>query len=546
MNTTNAFQAMDMLDFANRFTNQMPADSQTGGASRQVENALFSRVRPSPVARPQLLGWMPEVAELLDPDGRLQAAAEADPQGMAEILAGNTLTSAMDAHATRYGGHQFGNWAGQLGNGRAINLGEIRAATGQHWTLQLKGSGATPYSRFGDGRAVLRSSLREFLCSEAMHYLRVPTTRALSLVLTGETVVRDMFYDGRPAAEPGAVVCRVAPSFIRFGHFQILAAHQEHDLLERLLKFTIETDWPDLAGLLNEADSPAARRAVYLQWFREVCDLSQGLVVDWMRVGFVHGVLNTDNMSVLGQTIDYGPYGWIDDYDPDWTPNTTDAQQRRYRFGQQAEVVRWNLYQLANALVPLFEDTEGLQDILTTLPARYAVMERRMLGAKLGVHADTEGLDDLLPLLEPVLCEQSVDMTIFYRELMQFRALDPLSSVQECIQSTLYLPDERRAGQSGLYEEFEARYRQVLLTQNDESGRRQLMEANNPAFVLRNYIAQEVIDELEQGRPGLLHEAMRLLRQPYRQLATAQAHWYGKRPEWARDRPGCSTLSCSS
>src|SRR5690554_3104767 len=529
MNTTNAFQAMDMLDFANRFTNQMPADSQTGGASRQVENALFSRVRPSPVARPQLLGWMPEVAELLDPDGRLQAAAEADPQGMAEILAGNTLTSAMDAHATRYGGHQFGNWAGQLGDGRAINLGEIRAATGQHWTLQLKGSGATPYSRFGDGRAVLRSSLREFLCSEAMHYLRVPTTRALSLVLTGETVVRDMFYDGRPAAEPGAVVCRVAPSFIRFGHFQILAAHQEHDLLERLLKFAIETDWPDLARSLNEADSPAARRAVYLQWFREVCDLSQGLVVDWMRVGFVHGVLNTDNMSILGQTIDYGPYGWIDDYNPDWTPNTTDAQQRRYRFSQQPAIARWNLYQLANSLVPLFDDTEGLQDILQTLPAEYAVYERDMMANKLGVNSDAKGFDTLLELLEKVLRSDAVDMTLFYRGLMQFRADDPLSSVQECIESALYSPKERQPAQAGLYQEFEACYRQAVLASGDAAARQRRMEAANPIFVLRNYIAQEIIDDLEQGNESLLEEASRLLRQPYQQLTSGQAHWYGKR-----------------
>lgn len=541
-----AVQAISALDFVNRFTHELPADPQMGGASRQVQRALYSRVSPTAVTGPRLLAWVPEVAALLDPQGKLQQAAEADPDGMAAVLVGNVLTPGMDPHATRYGGHQFGNWAGQLGDGRAINLGEIATPAGQHWTVQLKGAGPTPYSRFGDGRAVLRSSVREFLCSEAMHHLGVPTTRALSLVLTGESVVRDMFYDGNPEAEPGAVVCRVAQSFVRFGHFQMLAADQEYDLLERLLIFVIRADWPDLAVLLDQADSLQARRPVYLQWYREVCDLTQRLAVEWMRVGFVHGVLNTDNMSILGQTIDYGPYGWIDDYNPDWTPNTTDAQQRRYRFSEQPVIARWNLYQLANCLVPLFENTQGLQDILDGLPAEYAAYEQRMMADKLGVGPAVEGFDTLLVLLEKVLRSHPVDMTLFYRGLMQFRADDPLSSVQECIQSALYQPNERQAEQSGLYHGFEACYRQVVLASNDEPTRQRRMEAANPIFVLRNYIAQEVIDDLEQGSQALLDEALRLLRQPYQRLTTGQAHWYEKRPDWASDRPGCSTLSCSS
>lgn len=541
-----AVQAVDALDFVNRFTHELPADPQVGGASRQVPRALYSRVLPTAVAKPRLLAWVPEVAALLDPQGMLEAAAKVDPDGMAGLLAGNVLTPGMDPHATRYGGHQFGNWAGQLGDGRAINLGEIATPAGQHWTVQLKGSGPTPYSRFGDGRAVLRSSVREFLCSEAMHHLGVPTTRALSLVLTGGSVVRDMFYDGHPKAEPGAIVCRVAPSFVRFGHFQMLAADQEYDLLEHLLIFVIRADWPDLAILLEQADSLQARHAVYLQWFRDVCTLTQRLAVEWMRVGFVHGVLNTDNMSILGETIDYGPYGWIDDYNPDWTPNTTDAHQRRYRFSQQPVIARWNLYQLANSLAPLFEDTQGLQDILSALPEEYAGYERRMMADKLGVGPDVEGLGRLLELLESVLLSQPVDMTLFYRGLMQFRADDPLSRIQECIQSALYQPNERQTEQTGLYHEFEACYRQVVLASGDEVIRQQRMEAANPVFVLRNYIAQQVIDDLEQGSEALLHEALRLLRQPYRRLATEQAHWYERRPDWAINRPGCATLSCSS
>src|SRR5690554_241611 len=211
-----AAQAMSALNFSNRLTQVFSADPQIGGPSRTVTGALYSRVLPTPVASPRLLAWTPEVAALVDPHGGLQAAVESDPDGMAAVLAGNVVVPGMDPHATRYGGHQFGQWAGQLGDGRAINLGEVATPQSEHWTLQIKGAGVTPYSRFGDGRAVLRSSLREYLCSEAMHHLGVPTTRALSLVLSGETVVRDMFYDGRPAPEPGAIVCRVAESFIRF------------------------------------------------------------------------------------------------------------------------------------------------------------------------------------------------------------------------------------------------------------------------------------------------------------------------------------------
>lgn len=550
-----ATDAMTGLVFVNRFTRRLPADPQVGGGSRQVSDALFSRVRPTPVKAPQLLAWTPEVAARLDPSGSLQHAAETDPDGMAAILAGNVVTADMDTHATRYGGHQFGNWAGQLGDGRAINLGEIRTTHGDHWTLQLKGAGATPYSRFGDGRAVLRSSVREFLCSEAMHHLGIPTTRALSLVLAGESVVRDMFYDGNPQPEPGAIVCRVAPGFVRFGHFQILTAEGEHELLEQLLEFVIRADWPDFAPTLDQAGSAAQKQQVYLRWFREVCDATQQLVLEWMRVGFVHGVLNTDNMSILGETIDYGPYGWIDNYDPDWTPNTTDAQHRRYRFSQQPVVARWNLYQLANALVPLFDDTDGLQAELERLPASYAAMERDMLANKLGVTPRGAGLDKMLALLEQVLRSVPTDMTLFFRGLMQFRAHDPLSRVQECIKLALYVPDaaaeerqaeERQAGESGLYDEFEAHYRQLVLADNDEERRQQLMAAANPAFILRNYIAQQVIDDLQRGHRGLLDEAMRLMREPYQQLATGQQAWYGRRPDWAMNKAGCSMLSCSS
>src|SRR6185295_11587408 len=277
--------------FENSFVRDLPADPVLLNVPRQVSNACYTRVDPTPVATPRLLAWSDALGELL---GLSRPSAQA-----IEVLAGNRVLSGMQPYAARYGGHQFGHWAGQLGDGRAITLAEIIATDGSRQELQLKGAGKTPYSRTADGRAVLRSSLREFLCSEAMHWLGVPTTRALSLVGSGEPVIRDMFYDGNATPEPGAIVCRVAPSFVRFGNFQIL----EDDLKKKLADFVIRHHFP---GLSHE------------DWFAEVCRRTALLMVDWMRLGFVHGVMNTDNLSILGLTIDYGPYGWLEGYDPQW------------------------------------------------------------------------------------------------------------------------------------------------------------------------------------------------------------------------------------
>ncbi|NWG88065.1 MAG: YdiU family protein, partial [Hydrogenophilaceae bacterium] len=334
------------LKFDNRFVADLPGDPEEGARRRQVHGACWSRVLPTPVAKPQLLAHSPEVAALLG-----IAEAEIATPEFAEVFAGNRLIEGMAPYAACYGGHQFGNWAGQLGDGRAINLGEAINAAGQRWELQLKGAGPTPYARRADGRAVLRSSIREFLCSEAMHHLGVPTTRALSLVATGESVLRDMFYDGNPQYEPGAVVCRVAPSFIRFGNFEIFSSRSDTALLEKLVDFTIARDFPEIEGDVQE------KRA---RWYEEVCTRTARMIAHWMRVGFVHGVMNTDNMSILGLTIDYGPYGWIDNYDPDWTPNTTDAEGRRYRFGHQPQIAHWNLSRLAESLVPVFPSLDPL------------------------------------------------------------------------------------------------------------------------------------------------------------------------------------------
>src|SRR5439155_11350344 len=376
--------------FENSFVRDLPADPVLLNVPRQVSGAAYTLVEPTPVAAPKLLAWSDALGEFL---GLSRPSAQA-----VEALAGNRVLPGMQPYAARYGGHQFGHWAGQLGDGRAITLAEIIAADGSRQELQLKGAGLTPYSRTADGRAVLRSSLREFMCSEAMFHLGVPTTRALSLVATGEPVIRDMFYDGHPREEPGAVVCRVAPSFVRLGNFQILAASDEKDALKRLADYVIREHFPGLS---------------YASWYHEVCRRTALLMVDWMRLGFVHGVMNTDNLSILGVTIDYGPYGWLEGYDPMWTPNTTDAQGRRYCYGNQPGIAQWNLARLAEALLPLVE-REKLEEGLTLYADTFNEAWRRAMADKLGLTEVDEAIAD--ELLE-ALSETETDFTLFFRKL---------------------------------------------------------------------------------------------------------------------------------
>jgi uncharacterized protein YdiU (UPF0061 family) len=465
--------------FSNRFVAELPA-----GAS-------YTIVPPTPVAAPKLLAWSTDLANTLN--------LGLPSSTSIEILAGNKVLPGMQPFAARYGGHQFGNWAGQLGDGRAITLGEIG---GQE--VQLKGAGLTPYSRTADGRAVLRSSLREFLCSEAMHWLGVPTTRALALVATGEPVIRDMFYDGHPAPEPGAIVCRVAPSFVRFGNFQIL----EDDLKKQLADFVIRHHFSGLT---------------HADWFAEVCRRTALLMVDWMRLGFVHGVMNTDNLSILGVTIDYGPYGWLEGYDPQWTPNTTDLPGRRYCYGNQPQIALWNLTRLAESLLDLISK-EALEKGLELYATTYQDAMTKALQEKLGVDALDE---ELMTGLFRMLGEVETDFTLFFRNLA--RAEKPAD-----LQAAFYTqPGPSLEPWLKLY---------LSRVGRDRAAR---MNAVNPKYVFRNYLAVLAIEALEKGDVAPLERLMRVLARPYDEQ-TGEEDLAVRRPDWARERAGCSALSCSS
>ncbi len=524
---------LDALPFEAPFRDGTPGDRDTRNVRRQVFGACWSDVRPTPVASPALLAASEAVAASLG-----IAPVLLGTEDFTTCMAGNRVAAGMRPIATCYGGHQFGHWAGQLGDGRAIVLGSLRGPDGVSRELQLKGAGPTPYSRTADGRAVLRSSLREYVCSEAMAALGVPTTRALSLVTRGARVVRDMFYDGRARPEPGAVVCRVAPSFVRFGHFELPAALEDLATLRALAAWVVRAHFPELP----RASEPDAE--TFAAWFLEVCLRTADLMVHWTRVGFVHGVMNTDNLSILGLTVDYGPYGWLDAYEPGWTPNTTDASTRRYRFEQQPSVALWNLAQLGNAIYPLVGDAAPLEAALGAYRQRFLAGHDAMMAAKLGLSARPEDralVQDLLTLMQAV----ETDHTLTFRALMRpvaALAADPLRALGEAFY------DAEAASRVGAdWTGWIARYRDRIVDEPgcDDATRRARMGDVNPVVIPRNWLAQQAIDAAERGDLGPLQALLTAVAAPYDDAAEGTLH-AGRRPEWARNRPGCSALSCSS
>jgi uncharacterized protein YdiU (UPF0061 family) len=514
-------QHLHKLHFEKAFTDQFPGDDSGDKRPRQTPGKLYSTALPTPVKAPELIGWSSGLAAqlgILPPDNDDVA-----------VLGGNLVTPTMNPYAACYAGHQFGNWAGQLGDGRAITLGEHRAPDGKVWELQLKGAGPTAYSRRADGRAVLRSSVREYLLSEAMHHLGVPTTRALALVRTGDEVMRDMFYNGNAAFEPGAIVMRVAPSFLRFGNFEMAAARRETENLEGLVDWTISRYYPHLTG-----------EDRLLRFFEEVVDRTAFLMTEWLRVGFVHGVMNTDNMSILGLSIDYGPFSFLDDYDPNFTPNTTDLPGRRYAFGRQPSVAYWNLGCLAGALAVLTPEekplVEGLHGYETALVRHYREMMRKKLGLDEVRKEDAE----LFSRFETVLTSIRPDMTLFYLHLAE--AGENTEDALEAFGPTLYTEpsEEQRRQLSELISAYRDRIRSNRIT---PEARRVLMRQSNPRIILRNYQLHEAIEALQEGDAAPFNRLAEALQDPY---GEGFDDLVAKRPDWATQKAGCSMLSCSS
>jgi serine/tyrosine/threonine adenylyltransferase len=425
-----------------------------------------------------------------------------------EVFSGGLPWPGMAPLASVYSGHQFGVWAGQLGDGRALLLGEVEAPSGS-LELQLKGSGLTPYSRMGDGRAVLRSSIREFLCSEAMHALGIPTTRALCLTASALPVRRE-------TVETAAVVTRVAPSFLRFGHYEHFAHHDQHERLRALVDHTLAEHFPgvpDAAGLLAEV----ARRTAEL-------------MADWQAVGFCHGVMNTDNMSILGLTIDYGPFGFLDAFDPGHVCNHSD-HQGRYAYARQPNVAFWNLHALAQALLPLIGESDAA---LAALEPYREVFPRALLSrlrAKLGLRAEREEdralADDLLKLM----AESRADLTITFRRLADFVPGSTIEPLRD-----LFL--DRAA-----FDAWAQRYAERLTAESSIDAERALrMRAVNPKYILRNHLAEQAIRQAQSGDFSEVQRLLKVLERPFDEQPDAADGYAGFPPDWAQHLE----VSCSS
>jgi len=490
-------------------------DLQFDNTFARLPAGFHSRVRPTPLPGAHMISASPGASGLID----LSATALKSEQVVAWLGGGNPLPGT-DPVAMCYAGHQFGHYVPQLGDGRAMVLGEVVNLRGERWELQLKGSGLTPYSRDGDGRAVLRSTIREYLCSEAMHALGIPSTRALCMLGSEEEVYRERI-------ERGALLVRMAPSHVRFGSFEVFFHRQQYAQLRQLADYVIAHDYPEL----REREQP------YLALLREVVSRTAGLMAQWQLVGFAHGVMNTDNMSILGLTLDYGPFGFMDAYDPGFVCNHSDYHGR-YAFDRQPSIGLWNLTCLAQAMLPLFDpdDGEAAAAGATEVLAEYepALVQAYAGGmrAKLGLRDPREDDQALSARLLELMQANRVDYTNLFRDLAGLR-LDDFAADD-------FLRDRfvDRAGFDTWALDYRVRLR---AEQSDDAQRRAAMQAVNPRYVLRNYLLQQAIEQAEQGDYGEIDRLLNLLSRPFEDQPGMQAY-ASEPPDWGRH----IEVSCSS
>jgi uncharacterized protein YdiU (UPF0061 family) len=475
----------------------------------ELPPAFYTRLQPTPLPHPYLVAASQATASLIGLD-----PSEFEQEQFIEAFVGNQPPPQASPLAAVYSGHQFGVWAGQLGDGRAILLGEINTAEGP-MELQLKGAGATPYSRMGDGRAVLRSSIREFLCSEAMAALGIPTSRALAVIGSDQRVMRE-------TPETAAVVTRVAPTFVRFGSFEHWAYRKRPDELKALADYTIDRFYPDLREQGNR----------YQGLLRAVTERTATLIAQWQAVGFMHGVMNTDNMSILGQTIDYGPFGFMEAYDPAHICNHSD-QQGRYAFHMQPEIGHWNCFALAQALLPLIGTVEAAQEALDVYQGAFSAKMAALERAKLGLR--TTGADDhaLLDALFKLLAENRADFTLFFRRLGDLQIAGDTAA--DAPLRDLFL--DRPA-----FDAWAAQYRARLRQEDSlDAERRAAMHAVNPKYVLRNYLAQEAIEKAQAKDFSAVRTLLAVLEHPFDEQPQYE-RYAALPPDWASGLE----VSCSS
>lgn len=512
---------------------QLPQDSVSENyIRRNVPKAIFSQVWPTPFeTERKLVAASPEVLrDILDMDPST-ITLERD---FVDWVSGNKVIEGALPLAHRYGGYQFGMWASQLGDGRAHLLGEYVNSKGEHWELQLKGSGKTPYSRFGDGRAVLRSSVREFLCSEAMFHLGVPTSRAAALVVSNDTVMRDIFYDGHGQMERCAVVLRLAPTWFRIGSLEILARSGEMNELRTLVNYLLANHF--------KCEENGGFDEKVLAMFSTVVEKTAALVAHWMSVGFTHGVLNTDNMSLESVTIDYGPFGFLDEYNVNYIPNHSD-DGGRYDYESQPAIAYWNMNKLAMSLTPILPPTKHaqLKQILNGFNVRYQEHFLNLFTQKLGLVFDPDKKEELNELVTCLLdCMESTraDFTQTFRDLSEVPLEDFESSDQPKDHWGL-----AKVKRSRKFPSFVKKYKQQLLHCSDDAQRRGAMKKANPRYVLRNWMAQSAIKKAENDDFSEVQLLLNILTSPYEENQEAEKAGYAKPPpDWSKQL----VVSCSS